>query len=108
VFGVFQPSLDHWKQSSINLDALLTLAQKPHKNTGTYQTKTQDHELTSQLDNALIEQAKNQKEGTLGWVNMGNGLTRELVFLSLPTTRWHIIVSSSIGVSTLLFSIHIP
>jgi glutamate synthase domain-containing protein 3 len=47
------------KQSSINLDALLTLAQKPHKNTGTYQTKTQDHELTSQLDNALIEQAKN-------------------------------------------------
>jgi hypothetical protein len=28
-------------------------------------------------------QTKNQKEGTLGWVNMG--LTRELVFLSLPT-----------------------
>jgi glutamate synthase (NADPH/NADH) large chain len=52
-------AIDHWKQSSINLDALLTPAQKPHKNTGTYQTKTQDHELTSQLDNALIEQAKN-------------------------------------------------
>ena len=29
--------------------------QKPHKNTGTYQTKTQDHELTCQLDNALIK-----------------------------------------------------
>jgi hypothetical protein len=33
-------------------------------------------------------QAKNKKEGTLGWVNMGNDLTQEHVFLSLPTTSW--------------------
>ncbi|CAC9558439.1 Glutamate synthase [NADPH] large chain (EC 1.4.1.13) [uncultured Gammaproteobacteria bacterium] len=56
-------AIDHWKQSSINLDALLTPAQKPHKNTGTYQTKTQDHELTCQLDNALIKQAKDAIDG---------------------------------------------
>ncbi|MBA5249063.1 MAG: glutamate synthase large subunit, partial [Gammaproteobacteria bacterium] len=51
-------AIDHWKQSSINLDALLTPAQKPHDNTGTYQTETQDHQLESQLDNTLIDQAK--------------------------------------------------
>ena len=56
-------AIDHWKQSSINLDALLTLAQKPHENTGTYQTKTQDHELASQLDNTLIEQSKDAIAG---------------------------------------------
>lgn len=56
-------AIDHWKQSSINLDALLTLAPKPHKNTGTYQTKIQDHELACQLDNTLIEQAKNAING---------------------------------------------
>ncbi len=56
-------AIDHWKQSSINLDALLTPAQKPHDNTGTYQTKTQDHQLACQLDNTLIEQAKSAITG---------------------------------------------
>jgi glutamate synthase (NADPH/NADH) large chain len=51
-------AIDHWKQSSINLDALLTSAQKPHENTGTYQTQTQDHQLELQLDNTLIAQSK--------------------------------------------------
>ncbi|MBE8189823.1 MAG: glutamate synthase subunit alpha, partial [Candidatus Thioglobus sp.] len=37
-------AIDHWKQSSISLDALLTKAQKPHKNTGTYQSISQDHQ----------------------------------------------------------------
>ncbi len=50
-------TIDHWKQSAINLDALLTPAQKPHANTGTYQTKAQDHQLDLQLDNALIKQS---------------------------------------------------
>jgi hypothetical protein len=35
----------------------------------------------------FLSEAKNQKEGTLEWVNMGNDLTQELVFLSLPTTN---------------------
>ena len=30
----------------------------------------------------------NKKVWTLGWVNMGNDLTREHVFLPLPTTSW--------------------
>ncbi|WXU00198.1 MAG: Ferredoxin-dependent glutamate synthase 1 [Catillopecten margaritatus gill symbiont] len=51
-------AIEHWKQSSINLDALLTPAQKPHDNAGTYQTETQDHQLELQLDNTLIEQSK--------------------------------------------------
>jgi len=51
-------AIDHWKQGSINLDALLTPAQKPHKDTGTYQTIAQDHQLDQQLDNALFAQSK--------------------------------------------------
>ncbi|SMN01324.1 Glutamate synthase [NADPH] large chain [uncultured Candidatus Thioglobus sp.] len=51
-------AIEHWKQSSINLDALLTPAQKPHNNAGTYQTQKQDHQLELQLDNALIQQSK--------------------------------------------------
>ena len=50
--------ITHWKQSSINLDALLTAAQKPNKNSGTYQTIAQDHQLELQLDNTLIAQSK--------------------------------------------------
>jgi glutamate synthase (NADPH/NADH) large chain len=51
-------AINHWKQGTINLDALLTPAQKLHKNTGTYQTIKQDHQLELQLDNALFDQAK--------------------------------------------------
>lgn len=55
--------IEHWKQSSINLDALLTPAQKLHKDTDTYRTQTQDHQLELQLDNALIEQSKSAIDG---------------------------------------------
>lgn len=51
-------AIDHWKQSTINLDALLTSAQKPHDNVDTYQTNTQNHQLELQIDNSLIKQAK--------------------------------------------------
>ena len=51
-------AIEHWKQGTINLDALLTPAQKPHANTDTYQTEIQDHQLELQLDNTLFEQAK--------------------------------------------------
>ncbi|KAA0449623.1 MAG: glutamate synthase large subunit, partial [Candidatus Thioglobus sp.] len=51
-------AIKHWKQSSINLDALLMPAQKLSADVDTYQTKTQDHQLDLQLDNALIEQSK--------------------------------------------------
>ncbi len=56
-------AIDHWKQSSINLDALLTPAQKPHDNTGTYQDEAQDHKLELQLDNMLIKQAQSAIDG---------------------------------------------
>ncbi len=51
-------ALNHWKQETINLDALLTPAQKPFKDTGTYQTIAQDHQLNQQIDNTLIAQSK--------------------------------------------------
>ncbi|MFP6776092.1 MAG: glutamate synthase large subunit [PS1 clade bacterium] len=52
-------AIEHWKQSSINLDALLTPAQKPSKDTVVYQTIMQDHQLELQLDNLVIEKSKN-------------------------------------------------
>ncbi len=52
------PAIQHWKQSSIDLSALLTPAHKPNPNTGVYQTLKQDHQLDAQLDNALIKQAQ--------------------------------------------------
>lgn len=51
-------AIEHWKQSSINLDALLTPAQKPYAKAGTYQKIFQDHQLELQLDNKLIDKAK--------------------------------------------------
>jgi glutamate synthase (NADPH/NADH) large chain len=56
-------AIDHWKQGSINLDALLTPANKPNVDTGTYQSILQDHQLELQLDNRLIEQSKATIEG---------------------------------------------
>ncbi len=50
--------LNHWKQETINLDALLTPAKKPNKHTVTYQTVTQDHQLDQQIDNKLIAKSK--------------------------------------------------
>jgi glutamate synthase (NADPH/NADH) large chain len=51
-------AIQHWKKDSINLDALLTPAQKPNKDTCVYQNITQDHQLELQLDNSLIKQSK--------------------------------------------------
>ena len=51
-------AIEHWKQGSINLDALLTPATKPNKDTGTYQSTFQDHQLELQIDNSLIEESK--------------------------------------------------
>jgi hypothetical protein len=45
---------------------------------------------------------ENKKDGTLGWVNMGNDLTREHVFLSLPTTSWSYFYSPGFRRVTLL------
>jgi glutamate synthase (NADPH/NADH) large chain len=49
----------HYKQKNINLDAILTMAEKPHQAVGTYKQKEQDHGLALQIDNALIAQSKN-------------------------------------------------
>lgn len=46
------------KSSTINLDALLTPAQKPNSNTIVYQKIKQDHRLNQQLDNELISLSK--------------------------------------------------
>ncbi len=56
-------AIDHWKQGSINLDALLTPANKPNADTGTYQSIQQDHQLELQIDNSLIEQSKAAIDG---------------------------------------------
>lgn len=53
-----QNAIDHWKQSSIDLSALLSPAQKPSDKTLTYQCTNQDHQVEVQLDNALIERSK--------------------------------------------------
>ncbi len=52
-------AIKHWKKDSIDLSALLTIAQKPNPDTVTYQNIPQDHQLDQQLDNDLISQARN-------------------------------------------------
>ena len=44
----------------------------------------------------------NKKVWTLGWVNMGNDLTREHFFLPLPTTSWSYFYSPEFRRVTLL------
>ena len=51
-------AIDHWKASGIDLTAILTPAEKPHDNVGTYQTMGQDHALELALDNEIIKQAQ--------------------------------------------------
>ena len=51
-------AIQHWKQDSINLEALLTPAAKPSEDTLTYQSIPQDHQLDLQLDNVLIEKTQ--------------------------------------------------
>jgi len=52
-------AIKHWKKDSIDLSALLTIAQKPNPDTVTHQSIPQDHQLDQQLDNDLISQARN-------------------------------------------------
>ncbi|VAW66566.1 Glutamate synthase [NADPH] large chain, partial [hydrothermal vent metagenome] len=49
---------EHWKQSGIDLQMLLTPAEKPHENVEVHQTIKQDHGLDEALDNQLIELSK--------------------------------------------------
>jgi glutamate synthase (NADPH/NADH) large chain len=51
-------AIDHWKASGLDLSAILTPAQKPRANTGTFQTMQQDHALELALDNEIIRQAQ--------------------------------------------------
>ncbi|MCH2026208.1 MAG: glutamate synthase-related protein, partial [Verrucomicrobiales bacterium] len=53
-----QKAIDHWKADGIDLSTILTPAEKPHKDTGTYCTESQDHELEEVLDMQLLELAK--------------------------------------------------
>jgi hypothetical protein len=62
--------------------------------------------LKSNVDTSIeldtIMCTKNKKVWTLGWVNMGNDLTREHVFLPLPTTSWSYFYSPGFRRVTLL------
>ncbi len=51
-------SIDHWKKDGINLDLMLTPAEKPHPNVEVHQTIKQDHGLEASLDNELIRLAQ--------------------------------------------------
>jgi glutamate synthase domain-containing protein 3 len=51
-------AIDHWKKDGIDLQAILTPAEKPHANVQVYQTIKQDHSLEKALDNQLIELAQ--------------------------------------------------
>jgi len=53
---------EHWKQSGIDLNMLLTPAEKPHANVEVHQTIKQDHGLDEALDNQLIELSKDALE----------------------------------------------
>ena len=53
---------EHWKQSGIDLNMLLTPAEKPHENVEVHQSIKQDHGLEEALDNQLIELAKDALE----------------------------------------------
>jgi len=56
-------AIDHWKQDSIDLGAILTPADTLYKNAGTYQSIPQDHQLDQQLDHELIAQSTVAIEG---------------------------------------------
>ncbi len=51
-------AIDHWKKDGIDLQAILTPAEKPHANVQVHQTIKQDHGLEQALDNQLIELAQ--------------------------------------------------
>ena len=49
--------LAHWKQSHLDLTALLLEAPKPHQEVDVYHNRAQDHQLDNHLDNTLIKLA---------------------------------------------------
>ena len=51
-------AINHWKQDSIDLSAILTPAENLYRDAGTYQTIKQDHQLEEQLDIDLIVKSK--------------------------------------------------
>ena len=51
-------AINHWKQDSIDLSAILTPAENLYRDAGTYQSIKQDHQLEAQLDLDLIEKSK--------------------------------------------------
>ena len=57
-----QKAIDHWKADGIDLSSILTPAEKPHPNVGTYCTESQDHGLDEVLDMKLLELAKSTLE----------------------------------------------
>jgi glutamate synthase (NADPH/NADH) large chain len=57
-----QEAIDHWKADGIDLSSILTPAEKPHPDTGTYCTESQDHGLEEVLDMKLLELAKSALE----------------------------------------------
>ena len=59
-----QEAIEHWKADGIDLSSILTPAEKPHPNTGTYCTESQDHGLEEVLDMKLLELAKPALEGS--------------------------------------------
>ena len=59
-----QEAIDHWKADGIDLSSILTPAEKPHPDTGTYCTESQDHGLEEALDMKLLELAQSALEGS--------------------------------------------
>ena len=57
-----QKAIDHWKADGIDLSSILTPAEKPHPEVGTYCTDSQDHGLDEVLDMKLLELAKTTLE----------------------------------------------
>jgi glutamate synthase (NADPH/NADH) large chain len=51
-------AINHWKQDSIDLSAILTPAENLYRDAGTYQSMKQDHQLEEQLDLDLIVKSK--------------------------------------------------
>ena len=52
-----QKAIDHWKADGIDLTSILTPADKPHPDVGTYCTESQDHGLEDVLDMKLLNLA---------------------------------------------------
>ena len=58
-------AINHWKQDSIDLSAILTPAENLYRDAGTYQSIKQDHQLEEQLDLDLIETFDSKPYNTL-------------------------------------------